>query len=71
MFKICLNDYPVEKEIEKYHKFGYQNAEQFYLGSSKFNSSIFGWSGHKSKSNEHYDINGLINILSSNHNDSV
>ena len=33
-------------DIEKLRDYGYSDPSSFYMGVSRFNDSIFGWSGH-------------------------
>ena len=42
-FKLCA--YYLDGDNERFEAVGYENEEMMYLGQSRFNDSIFGWSG--------------------------
>ena len=43
-FKICLND--PKNTHDRYQKIGYKDVYRFFKGTSKYNKSHVGWSGH-------------------------
>ena len=43
VFKICVNPSFNETELEGV---GYENMYMYFMGQSRFNGSIYGWSGH-------------------------
>ena len=43
-FKICVTER--DNSTDRYEKLGYKNDYNFFLGRSRFNSSLFGWNGH-------------------------
>ena len=43
VFRICMNPSFNDTELESV---GYENVYYYFLGKSRFNSSIYGWSGH-------------------------
>ena len=43
VFKICMNPSFNETELERV---GYENIYFYFMGKSRFNGSIYGWSGH-------------------------
>ena len=43
VFKICVNPSFNETELEGV---GYENMYMYFMGKSRFNGSIYGWSGH-------------------------
>ena len=43
-FKICLND--MNETYDRYHRLGYEDRKNFFLGRSKYNESHYGWNGH-------------------------
>ena len=43
LFKICIDPSYYYKDLEEV---GYANYWDYFLGRSKYNSSIFGWAGH-------------------------
>ena len=44
IFKICMNP---GFDSEALREAGYTSSWHYFKGSSKFNSSIYGWAGHK------------------------
>ena len=44
LFKICFKP---GFDIEKIQEAGYSSIWNYFKGKSKYNSSIFGWAGHK------------------------
>ena len=56
VFKICLSDYS-DKMKKIYEKYGYENEEKMYLGLSRHNASVIGWSGHKTDEG-HFNVEG-------------
>ena len=45
VFKVCAQDRK-NGSVDRYIKFGYNNAYNFFLGKSMFNESLYGWNGH-------------------------
>ena len=43
--RICVNN-ATGLDKRKLESFGYSDPNSFYMGVSRFNNSIFGWSGH-------------------------
>lgn len=43
-FKICL--YNLNETYDRYHRLGYEDKMNFFLGRSKYNKSHYGWNGH-------------------------
>ena len=58
VFKICLSDFS-DKMKKTYEKYGYENEEHMYLGWSRYNESVQGWSGHKPDGG-HFNVKGLF-----------
>ena len=42
--RICAHELNDSKT--RYRKFGYKNGYSFFMGSSMFNKSLYGWAGH-------------------------
>ena len=45
--KLCVSD---ALNRTRLHQFGYESVMSYYRGISKYNSSVFGWSGHSENS---------------------
>ena len=45
-----------------YEKYGYENEEHMYLGWSRYNESVQGWSGHKADGG-HFNVKGHFQLL--------
>ena len=43
IFKVC---YHTNDELKEFQKWGYDSIDKFYFGTSRFNESLVGWSGH-------------------------
>ena len=43
-FKVCVTER--DNSTGRYERLGYKNDYNFFLGRSRFNSSLFGWNGH-------------------------
>ena len=43
-FRICA--FEIENKYERYRKLGYDTDDDFFLGKSRFNESVYGWKGH-------------------------
>ena len=59
-FQFCVHRKDTEK---KFLQMGYQDISTFYKGRSFYNSSIYGWLGHKKDGGTFKSINGKIQIL--------
>ena len=44
LFKFCFKN---AFNLEKVKESGYKNVWEYFCGKSKFNSSVYGWAGHK------------------------
>ena len=42
LFQICVDDL----SMKKFNTAGYTNDWDYFLGRSKFNSTVYGWNGH-------------------------
>ena len=43
-FRICA--FEIEDKYERYNRIGYEHDDDFFLGKSMYNNSIYGWQGH-------------------------
>ena len=55
-FRLCANNLYFNRSF--YHELGYEDDEKMFLGQSLYNSSIFGWQGHK-QDGGHFSTEGL------------
>ena len=47
-FQICINEFNLTNSTnEKYHQYGYDGMMGYFMGQSRYNSTIVGWAGHK------------------------
>ena len=52
-------------DVEKLAAFGYANPSSFYMGVSRFNDSVLGWSGHRENGSVFSNRGRKVNIYSS------
>ena len=57
LFKICVKP---AFDIKKLEEVGYENIWKYFLGRSKYNSSLFGWGGHTVDGNTIGSVTGTI-----------
>ena len=59
-FQFCVHRKDTERN---FLQMGYQDISTFYKGRSFYNSSIYGWLGHKKDGGTFKSINGKIQIF--------
>ena len=55
VFKICIKP---AFNLEYLRRAGYDNTFDYFLGRSKYNSSLYGWAGHTKRADVFTNISG-------------
>ena len=59
VFKICITN---SFKLEKVEEAGYSSVSQYFKGISKYDSSVYGWGGHRSNGTTGLGVQGRISI---------
>ena len=58
--RICAHELNDSKT--RYQKFGYKNGYSFFMGSSMFNKSLYGWAGHSENGSVLGNVEGKLSF---------
>ena len=56
VFKLCATE--LRNSYDRYSNLGYKDDFHFFKGVSKYNESLFGWSGHQPNGSTIADVKG-------------
>ena len=59
VFKLCMTDVGVRANT-RYEDVGYEDVDDFFLGESKYNETIYGWSGFTEYNEPLGSVEGII-----------
>ena len=60
VFKLCMTDVDQVRANTRYEDVGYEDVDDFFLGESKYNETIYGWSGFTEYNEPLGSVEGIV-----------